>query len=440
METISEYKNDIKALMKKVGDLKANAIKESRDPSAEERALGETILTQIEDLRKTVAFLQRTEDIETQLNESDTVIHRQAIQSVDSITGGEDQRDKDNFASAGEFFQAVVQAGSPRGYVDPRLSTRAATGLNETVPSDGGFLVQKDMASGLLTNMWSTGEILPRISKTTLSGNKNGMKFNGLDETSRVDGSRAGGIRAYWAAEAAEKTASKPKFRQIDLGLNKLIGLCYATDELLDDASALEQAITEGFRQEFDFKITDSVINGPGGGQPLGILNSGCVVSVGKETGQAADTLVYENVSKMWSRMIASSRPNAVWVINQDCEPQLNKMSIAVGTGGVPVYMPAGGASVSPYSTLFGRPVVPIEQCQTIGTTGDIMLCDFSQYKAIDKGGMQQDVSIHVRFIYDEQVFRFVYRFDGQPVLSQPITPFKGTNTLSHFVKLDSRD
>ena len=70
----------------------------------------------------------------------------------------------------------------------------------------------------------------------------------------------------------------------------------------------------------------------------------------------------------------------------------------------------------------------------------DIMLCDFSQYKAIDKGGMKGDVSIHVQFTADESVFRFVYRFDGQPVLASKITPFKGTNTVSHFVKLDSRD
>jgi len=199
------------------------------------------------------------------------------------------------------------------------------------------------------------------------------------------------------------------------------------------------QAIQMGFNDEFDFKLTDAVINGTGAGQPLGIMNAGCMVSVAKETGQAKDTIVYENINKMWSRLIGASRSNAIWIINQDCEPQLNQMSVAVGTGGVPVYLPAGGVSAQPYSTLFGRPVVPIEQCATIGDTGDIMLCDFSKYQAIDKGGMQSDVSIHVRFIYDEQVFRFVYRFDGQPVLASPITPYKGTNTLSHFIKLAER-
>ena len=119
-------------------------------------------------------------------------------------------------------------------------------------------------------------------------------------------------------------------------------------------------------------------------------------------------------------------------------------MSISVGTGGVPVYMPAGGMAAAPHGTLFGRPVVAIEQCPVLGDAGDIMLADFSQYKAIDKGGMRGDVSIHVQFIYDESVFRFVYRFDGQPVLASAITPFTAgattaTDTLSHFVRIAAR-
>jgi len=435
MRTIKQLQEDIGILMKKLGDMRSLCVAEKRDPTKEERVLAEGYLNEIDDLEEALKLEQRSQDAMDRTKRSDAEPDRTEIDSEKE----QRQARQNNFASAGEFYQAVMKAGMPGGPVDPRLSTRAATGLSESIPSDGGFLVESEMASEILKTVWDTGMILPRISKVTLTGNKTGMKFNGLDETSRVDGSRAGGIRAYWAAEAAEKTASKPKFRQIQLTLNKLIGLCYATDELLDDASALETTINEGFRDEFDFKLTDGIINGTGAGQPLGILNAGCMVSVTKETGQAAATIVYENVLKMWSRLLARSRPNAIWVINQDCEPQLHAMALTIGTGGVPVYMPAGGASGSPYSTLFGRPVVPIEHCQTLGTTGDIMLCDFSKYKAIDKGGLQNDVSIHVRFIYDESVFRFVYRFDGQPVLESAITPYKGTNTLSHFVKLDTR-
>jgi HK97 family phage major capsid protein len=429
-------KEDISNLLKKLGDMRALCISENRDPNKEERNNANSYLSQISDLEEMIKLEERTQETIDRAERSDT---KPDVTNPESREKTEQEK-RDSFASPGEFFKAVMVAGGDGGFVDPRLSTRAASGLSEGVPSDGGFLVQSDISNQMIMNTWESGMILPRVSKVTLSGNKNGMTFNGLDETSRADGSRYGGIVSYWKGEAAEKSSSKPKFRQIDLKLNKLTGLCYATDELLDDAQALAQTINDGFRAEFEFKLVDAIINGTGAGQPLGILNSGCMVSVSKEVGQVADTIVFENIQNMWSRMIAASRPNSIWVINQDCEPQLGRMSLAVGTGGVPVYMPAGGASAQPYATLFGRPVVPIEQCQTVGTTGDIMLCDFSKYRAIDKGGIQQDVSIHVRFVYDESVFRFVYRFDGQPELASAITPKNGTNTLSHFVKLNSRD
>jgi len=437
MKTITQYRQEIKDLTNKVGDLDAAAISASRDLTGEEIDLKNDILDKIEDVEKMVLAMERQEEITSRLDAP--LPRKTSPKDGTRYEVGVDNRTKDKFSSFGAQMAAVMVAGTHGGSVDPRLFN-AAAGLNETTPSDGGFLVQTEYSDSILKNVWESGMILPKVSKITLSGNKNSMELNGLDETSRVNGSRAGGIAVYTAAEAAAVTASKPKFRKISLKLNKLMGICYATDELLEDTNALAQTITEGFRDEFDFKITDHIINGTGSGEALGILNSGCVVSVGKEPGQAKDTIVFENINNMWSRLMAKSRPSAVWVINQDCEPQLNQMSIAVGTGGVPVYMPAGGASASPYGTLFGRPVVPIEQCQTVGTTGDIMLCDFSQYKAIDKGGLKGEVSIHVQFLVDEQVFRFTYRFDGQPLLGSAITPFKGTNTLSHFIKLDSRD
>jgi len=433
MKTIQQYKDDIKVLMKKAGDVDAVAISENRDLSKSEINLKTELFDTVEELNTIVSNLERQDKVNAMLESCtapETIIKNKTLDTP--------AKDKNRFSSFGEQMACVMSAGAPGGSVDPRLFN-AASGLNETTPSDGGFLVQSEFSNEIIKNVWDSGMILPRVSKTTLSGNKNGMKFNGLDETSRVDGSRAGGIRAYWAAEAAEKTASKPKFRHIDLKLNKLVGLCYATDELLDDASALAQTIQEGFRDEFDFKITDGIINGTGAGQPLGIKNSGCLVTASKEVGQTKETLTFGNINAMWARLMAKSRPNSIWVINQDVEIQLNQMSIAVGTGGVPVYLPAGGISAQPYSTLFGRPVVPIEHCATLGTTSDIMLCDFSKIKAIDKGGIQSDVSIHVRFVYDEQVFRFVYRFDSQPTLGSPITPYKGTNTLSHFVALETR-
>ena len=143
---------------------------------------------------------------------------------------------------------------------------------------------------------------------------------------------------------------------------------------------------------------------------------------------------------KMRSRLIGSSRANSVWYINQDIEPQLQQMTIAVGTGGVPVYMPASGLSEDGFDRLYGRPVIPIEYAATLGTVGDIVLCDPSQYILIDKGGVKQATSMHVAFTTEEQAFRASYRVDGQSSWANVLTPFKGTgNTLSPWVALATR-
>ena len=137
----------------------------------------------------------------------------------------------------------------------------------------------------------------------------------------------------------------------------------------------------------------------------------------------------------MWNRLWSRSRANAVWYINQELEPYLYTLKI----GDKPVYIPAGGLSEKPYGTLFGRPVVPIEQCSAAGEVGDIILADIGQYLLIDKGGIKSASSIHVRFLYDENVFRFIYRVDGKPIWTKPLTPYKGSATVSPFVTLAKR-
>ena len=344
---------------------------------------------------------------------------------------------KDNekrFSSFGEQLMAAYRAAMPGGKVDERLSTRAASGLNETTPSDGGFLVQQDFVTELLKRTYETGILASKAKKIPISTNANGMKINAIDEDSRANGSRWGGVQTYWEGEADELTASKPKFRQMELSLKKLTGLCYATDELLQDAAALEAVIRQAFAEEFGFKIDDAILSGSGEGEPLGILNSGAIVTVAKEASQT-DIITVENLIKMWNRLWSRSRANAVWYINQELEPYLYTLKI----GDKPVYIPAGGLSEKPYGTLFGRPVVPIEQCSAAGEVGDIILADIGQYLLIDKGGVKSASSIHVRFLYDENVFRFIYRVDGKPIWTKPLTPYKGSATVSPFVTLAKR-
>lgn len=349
---------------------------------------------------------------------------------------------KGPFNTFGEQLIAIAKSSAKGAVIDSRLlAVQNATGANESVPSEGGFLVQKDFAIELLKDIYTTGVLAPACRKIPISSGSNGIKINGIDESSRVDGARWGGVQGYWANEAATVAGTKPKFRQLELTLNKLMALYYATDELLQDSSAIEGVMSQAFAEEIRFKLDDAIFRGDGAGKPLGILSAGCLVTQAAEAGQGADTVLFENIVKMWARMVASSRANAVWYINQEIEPQLYGMHLAIGTAGVPVYMPANGLSTTPYATLFGKPVKPIEHASAIGDVGDIVLADLSQYLLADKGGVQMASSIHIQFLYDETAFRATYRVDGQPIRAKSITPYKSTagNTLSSFVTLAAR-
>jgi len=346
---------------------------------------------------------------------------------------------KFGFKSMGGFLKAVHAAGG--GIMDNRLAAmKAASGMGENVGSDGGFLVPGEFSTVLWQRSVDSPEsLIARTDSYPIVGNR--MTFPQSAETSRKDGARAGGVQGYWLDEGTEKTASKPTVGKLELNLHKHAVLIPVTDELLEDSSfALESYVGKVGSEELTFMTNNSLIRGTGAGMPLGILNAPVLITVDAEPGQAVTTIVAENISKMWSRMYAPSRRNAIWLINQDIEPEMDNMAINVGTGGLPVYLPAGGYSASPYSTLKGRPVIPVEWCSTLGTVGDIILCDWSQYVTLTKaGGIKTDVSMHVRFVYDEQVFRLVARVDGQPWWAAPLTPYQGTVTQSPFVALASR-
>jgi len=219
------------------------------------------------------------------------------------------------------------------------------------------------------------------------------------------------------------------------------MGFCYVTEEMLQDSATLEGVIREAFPEEMAFKLDDAIVRGTGSGQPLGILTSPALATVSAETGQTADTIIAKNIMKMRSRIFARSRANAIWAYNQECDTELMSMNVVAGTAGTLVWMPANGLSTSPYDTLFGRPLIPVEQASALGDVGDISFLDLGGYGLAEKGGLQTAVSIHVQFLNAESVFRFMMRVDGRPFLKAPVTPYKGAaaNTQSHFVVLAAR-
>lgn len=356
---------------------------------------------------------------------------------------GASPEDKMKFVSLGDQCSAIVKSKSgheeSHKRVEACIKVATASGLNEAVDSEGGFLVQTDIQQELEREIFEQESIMAEAQMVEISNNANAHQWNAVDDSDRSDGNRRGGITVSRTHEATSSTESKPKFERRKIEVEKLTGHYFATEELLADAPGLNAEVTDWFSEEFIFVITDEMIRGKGGGEALGILNADAAVSVAKEDSQTATTIVAENVEKMYARLKARSRAKSKWYINQDIWPQLFQLQHTVGTGGVPVFIPPGGIVGQPSGLLLGRPIVELEQCSTVGTKGDIIYADWSQYKLARKGGVQSAASIHVKFLEGETALRFTTRINGQPKQRTAMTPANGSNTQSSFVVLDTR-
>lgn len=338
------------------------------------------------------------------------------------------------FRSMGEFAQKVKAA--IRGNVDPRLVANApSTYGNEGTGADGGFAVPPEYRASIQKKVMGEASLLSRCDQNLTSSNQLTVP---IDETTPWQTS--GGILAYWEAEAAQITQSKPKFDQATVRANKLAVLVPVTEELMEDSPALSSYLQSKVPEKMDFKINDAIINGSGVGQPLGILNADCLVEVDADGSQASNTITFGNIQRMYNRMYWPCRSNAVWICNQDAEAQLAAMGFPTAAAAVPVYLPPGGLSSAPYSTLMGRPVISTEACPVLGDVGDIIFADLSKYMALVKsGGIRSEMSMHLWFDFDTTAFRFIFRVGGQPWWKASITRTTGSNNeLSCFTAISA--
>jgi HK97 family phage major capsid protein len=343
------------------------------------------------------------------------------------------------FKSLSDFVRSGLDGHQGSAFHDRcRTHYKAIQGMSEAIGSDGGFTVMPEFNQSIFEHVYAN-DLVASTDNYIVGGNS--MTFLANAETSRANGSRHGGLRGYWTGEGATIPTSKPTVREVQMKLQKLAVVVYLTDELISDsAQALEQFVTRKAADEFNFMIGDALFNGDGVGKPLGILNAPSLLAIAAEGGQAATTIVAANIIKAQNRFFAPYFGNASWYLNQDCMQQLMQLTLATGTySGQLVYMPPAGLSASPYGTLGGRPVKPIEFAGTLGSQGDITLADLSQVLSISKGGIAQAVSMHVEFLTDQLALRFTMRMNATPWENSPITPFKGSNTQSSFVCLAPR-
>lgn len=331
-------------------------------------------------------------------------------------------------------FMGVLHSG----LTDPRL-INAAAGGSEGVGADGGFLVPPEFAATLLDASLENEIVRPRARIEP-------MKFSsktvaGLD--TQDHSADIGGITAVWITEGASLAAQKPRLRVLNLVAQKLGILLPMTNEWINDATDADGSMNTALSAAISWNLDYAFLNGSGAGQPKGVLNDSALIVVNKEGGQVAATITYENIKAMYARLHPACVANACWIANQGTRAQLLGLvqyvknaagTDFVGGSGVPIVKQGPDGEM----TLLGLPLLFTEKVPAIGTQGDIVLADLSQYIV----GMRQEMSIkkseHLYFDSDQTAYRILMRADGRGAWSKVMTPRNGA-TLSWCIALQAR-
>jgi HK97 family phage major capsid protein len=343
------------------------------------------------------------------------------------------------FENAADVFRTIwhntdVAMDAKAGELRRKMKNAFGSG----VPADGGFLIPETLRSELLRIGLENSVVRSRARVIPMDSLR--VPFPAIDSTTNAT-SVYGGVVGYWTEEAAALTASQASFGRVVLDAKKLTTYTEVPNELISDSIVSFNAfINQLFPEAMGFYEDKGFTTGTGVGEPLGwasTTNTATVV-VNKESGQAASTIVYENITKMYARMLPSSLNRAVWVCSPDCIPELLTMALSVGTGGAPIFQM--NASESMPMSLLGRPLVVTEKVSALGTQGDLSFVDFGFYLIGDRQAMSATSSEHYKFNQDVTAFRIIERVDGRPWVQSAITPANGsTNTLSPFVQLQAR-
>ncbi len=324
-----------------------------------------------------------------------------------------------------------------------QLVTKAA--LAESSGTTGGYTVPPAFANQLLMLAIEESIIRPRATimpMTTLT-----LHVPSLDMVTTGAAGQSpylGGVVANWTSEAATRTESDPKFRQTELKAWELSFYTVASNNILaDNAVSLDSVLTNLFSAAIAWYTDYAYLRGDGVGKPQGILGAPACVSVNR----SGTGLQFADVGAMMSRFfIRGDRSSCLWVGHQSIIQDLFGM-IASATGH-PVFIPfnqgaqwgpAGWPGKDMFGLLAGLPFAISEKLPVRGTRGDVMLIDVSKYLLGDRAELQIEVSPHFLFTSNQMVWRCVWRGDGQPWLSQPITQADGSAsyTVSPFCALN---
>lgn len=348
--------------------------------------------------------------------------------------------------SWGAFMRAVTREddASAREFIGQVMSRPANAGFSERIPESGGFLVPEVLRSTLLAYM-TTSVVRPHAMVLPMTSLTLGVPY--LDNPTQANATQAlGGLAFSWTAEGAPITPTVAQVGRAELEARKAAArLQGVTNELIEDAAGpfgelLGSVTSRGFAWfEDDFFIT-----GSGVGEPQGLINAPCAVGIDRGS---TNTVVFTDLVAMLKALHPAAKAagltpgvtSTCWLLSNSAFDQI--LELYFNPTGTEVVPPSGwfslgdGQEVGP--SLLGLPARVTDHQPALGTTGDVVLADLSQYLIGDRLEMTVERSAQGSgFQTGTSDWRVKARVDGRYWIQSSTTTEAG-QTVSPVVVLD---
>jgi HK97 family phage major capsid protein len=291
--------------------------------------------------------------------------------------------------------------------------------LSESIDDEGGYLVPEEFRNIMImydaedTLVWDRATVWP------MTGEK--IQFPKLNQNPDVqaDGfDNFAGVSFGWVEEGGEKPETEPTFGMVEMIVHELAGYTEITNTLLDDSVInLVNYLTRLFRSAWYWYTDKSFIQGTGGKQPLGIINDPSILSVYRQT---ADTIEFQDVLNMESRMPAVFDTNAVWFITKQGRAALRGQTVSSSSKALVLQEMYGDQTKGYDMTILGKPAYLADgKIPAIGSTGDLILGTWAFYYVGFRQDFSMDSSRHYKFRNNRTALRCSGRLDGQAAIPQ---------------------
>lgn len=433
----------------------ARSLLEKADSTAEDRKKAADLIAAGQEAKSKIDQLKA---LETQAGE---------LAELSQKAREENSAPSGDYAKFGEFLGEVARYGDIRDHVwhgraTPRLAAQAKSAkriasddseepaqgarqngqtksqwggektMIENVGNLGGFTVPDQFVNDVVGLVDPYGSAFTRATRIPMAYRQ--VRVPVLDQTGTTAGvpSWFGGVQGKWTEEAATKADQNMKFRQMSLVAHKLVCKSWVSDELLEDSAVGLAAFLTGpmgFRGAIEWQREYAFLRGTGAGMPQGIVGAGATINV---AAAAALGFTWADALNMLESFLPGSA--GVWVFNQR---HLSNVYSMVDTAGNALFTP--NINDTALGRLYGYPVLFSDKLPVPGVAGSALLIDPRYYYIGEKGAPVFASTNAEKFSDDLTTFRVVYRVDGQPGLSAPITLEDGSTQVSPFVQLGTK-